>query len=194
MICCSSFLGYLIIIKSVCLVFLVYSKWWWYHRNSHSTCSSWLWKFTLEEMGNFFVGINFCFCRCCISEFKKCSSHLLDNRNSLCMCTWNFQVSSWGFGPMTSAMLMQCSNQLGYGVTQTWAGQFVGLMCSAWREWSRGLGFESHWRHLKFLRCTYGTITKTAQQVWGSFLKFISQPQNQENNVYWLVLVILWLW
>ena len=38
------------------------------------------------------------------------------------------QVDSTGFEPMTSAMPVQCSNQLGYEVTQLRAGQFVGLM------------------------------------------------------------------
>ena len=35
------------------------------------------------------------------------------------------------FEPMTSAMPMQCSNQLSYEVTQWRARQFVGLMFSA---------------------------------------------------------------
>ena len=35
---------------------------------------------------------------------------------------------STGFEPMTSAMPVQCSNQLSYEVTQWTAGQFVGLM------------------------------------------------------------------
>ena len=34
---------------------------------------------------------------------------------------------STGFEPMTSAMPVQCSNQLSYEVTQLTAGQFVGL-------------------------------------------------------------------
>ena len=37
---------------------------------------------------------------------------------------------SMGFEPMTSAMLVQCSNQLSYEVTQLRAGQFVGLIFS----------------------------------------------------------------
>ena len=37
---------------------------------------------------------------------------------------------STGFEPMTSAMPVQCSNQLSYEVTQWRAGQFVGLMFS----------------------------------------------------------------
>ena len=37
---------------------------------------------------------------------------------------------SSGFEPMTSAMPVQCSNQLSYEVTQWRAGQFVGLMFS----------------------------------------------------------------
>ena len=38
---------------------------------------------------------------------------------------------STGFEPMTSAMPVQCSNQLSYEVTQLKAGQFVGLMLSS---------------------------------------------------------------
>ena len=41
---------------------------------------------------------------------------------------------STGFEPMTSAMPVQCSNQLSYEVTQWRAGQFVGLMFSRERE------------------------------------------------------------
>ena len=37
---------------------------------------------------------------------------------------------STGFEPMTSAMPVQCSNQLSYKVTQLRAGQLVGLMFS----------------------------------------------------------------
>ena len=41
---------------------------------------------------------------------------------------------STGFEPMTSAMPVQCSNQLSYEVTQLRAGQFVGLMFSRERN------------------------------------------------------------
>ena len=41
---------------------------------------------------------------------------------------------STGFEPMTSAMRLQCSNQLSYEVTQLRAGQFVGLMFSRERN------------------------------------------------------------
>ena len=41
---------------------------------------------------------------------------------------------STGFEPMTSAMPVQCSNQLSYEVTQGRAGQFVGLMFSRERN------------------------------------------------------------
>ena len=40
----------------------------------------------------------------------------------------NNSGDSTGFEPMTSAMPVQCSNQLSYEVTQLGAGQFVGLM------------------------------------------------------------------
>ena len=47
-------------------------------------------------------------------------------------CLMNLKNSgdSTGFEPMTSAMPVQCSNQLSYEVTQLRAGQFVGLMFS----------------------------------------------------------------
>ena len=41
---------------------------------------------------------------------------------------------STGFEPMTSAMPVQCYNQLSYEVTQLRAGQFVGLMFSRERN------------------------------------------------------------
>ena len=41
---------------------------------------------------------------------------------------------STGFEPMTSAMPVQCSNQLSYKVTELRAGQFVGLMFSRERN------------------------------------------------------------
>ena len=46
----------------------------------------------------------------------------------------NFSGDSTGFEPMTSAMLVQCSNQLSYEVTQLRAGQFVGHMFSRGRN------------------------------------------------------------
>ena len=50
---------------------------------------------------------------------------------------------STGFEPMTSAMPVQCSNQLSYEVTQLRAGQFVGLMFS--RERLSHLNFSGSW-------------------------------------------------
>ena len=51
-------------------------------------------------------------------------------------CLMNLKNSgdSTGFEPMTSAMLVQCSNQLRYEVTQLRADQFVGLMFSGERN------------------------------------------------------------
>ena len=45
-----------------------------------------------------------------------------------------FSGDSMGFEPMTSAMPLQCSNQLSYDVTRLRAGQFVGLMLSRERN------------------------------------------------------------
>ena len=91
--------------------------------------------------------------------------------------TWNIQVSSTGFAPMTSVMPVQCSDQLSYEVIQTWAGQIFGIMCSLERNEFKhepnkltcshlsgfiaqlvralhrhhwGHGFKFHWRLLNF--------------------------------------------
>ena len=56
-------------------------------------------------------------------------SHLLDNLSN-CLMNLKNSGDSTGFEPMTSAMPVQCSNQLSYEVTQLRAGQFVGLMFS----------------------------------------------------------------
>ena len=55
---------------------------------------------------------------------------------NLSNCLMNLKNSgdSTGFEPMTSAMPVQCSNQLSYEVTQWRAGQFVGLMFSRERN------------------------------------------------------------
>ena len=45
------------------------------------------------------------------------------------------------FEPMTSAMPVQCSNQLSYEVTQWRAGQFVGLMFPV-----KGMSYERNVR------------------------------------------------
>ena len=58
---------------------------------------------------------------------KIWSSHLLDNLSN-CLMNLKNSGDSTGFKPMTSAMPVQCSNQLSYEVTQLRAGQFVGLM------------------------------------------------------------------
>ena len=64
---------------------------------------------------------------------KMLSSHLLDNLSN-CLMNLKNSGDSTGFEPMTSAMPVQCSNQLSYEVTQWRAGQFVGLMFSRERN------------------------------------------------------------
>ena len=66
-------------------------------------------------------------------QMKIWSSHLLDNLSNCLMNLIN-SGDSTGFEPMTSAMPVQCSNQLSYEVTQWSAGQFVGLMFSRERN------------------------------------------------------------
>ena len=53
---------------------------------------------------------------------------------SNCLVNLKNSGDSTGFEPMTSAMLVQCSNQLSYEVTQLRAGQFVGLTFSRERN------------------------------------------------------------
>ena len=58
---------------------------------------------------------------------------MLDNLSN---CVMNLKNSgdSTGFEPMTSAMPLQCSNQLSYEITQLRAGEIVGLMFSRERS------------------------------------------------------------
>ena len=76
--------------------------------------------------------------KCCMkcgiwNQVKIWSSHLLDNLSN-CLMNLKNSGDSTGFEPMTSAMPVQCSNQLSYEVTQLRAGQFVGLMFSRERN------------------------------------------------------------
>ena len=52
------------------------------------------------------------------SQVKIWTSHLLDNFSNNCLMNLKNSGDSTGFEPMTSAMLVQCSNQLSYEVTQ----------------------------------------------------------------------------
>ena len=54
--------------------------------------------------------------------------------SSNCLMNLKNSGDSTGFEPMTSAMPVQCSDQLSYEVTQWRAGQFVGLMFSRERN------------------------------------------------------------
>ena len=75
-----------------------------------------------------------CYMQCGVwNQMKIWSSHLLDNLSS-CLMNLKNSGDSTGFEPMTSAMPVQCSNQLSYEVTQWRAGQFVGLMFSRERN------------------------------------------------------------
>ena len=61
------------------------------------------------------------------------TSHLQDNLSN-CLMNLKNSGDSMGFEPMTSAMPVQCSNQLSYEGTQLRAAQFVGLMFSRERN------------------------------------------------------------
>ena len=80
------------------------------------------------------------------------SSHLLDNLSN-CLMNLKNSGDSTGFEPMTSAMLVQCSNQLSYKVTQLRAGQFVGHMFSHERNvvWKKCYMKCGVWNQMKIL-------------------------------------------
>ena len=80
-----------------------------------------------------------CYMQCGVwNQVKIWSSHLLDNLSN-CLINLKNSGDSTRFEPMTSATLVQCSDQLSYEVTQWRAGQFVGLMFSRERNviWKR---------------------------------------------------------
>ena len=58
----------------------------------------------------------------------------LTGQLSNCLMNLTNSGDSTGFEPMTTAMPVQCSNQLSYEVTQLRACQFVGLMFSRERN------------------------------------------------------------
>ena len=96
-------------------------------------------------------------------ELKKWSTLLLENLSDCLVCApEKFQVSLTGFEPMPSAMPVQCFFQLNYEATRvTWAGQFVGLMCSHERndEWRNVCELHKHFFHsIKLI--TNGNWTK----------------------------------
>ena len=93
-----------------------------------------------------------CYMQCGVwNQMKIWSSHLLDNLSN-CLMNLKNSGDSTGFEPMTSAMPVQCSNQLSYEVTQWRAGQFVGLMFSRernviWKNVICSAVFEIKWRY-----------------------------------------------
>ena len=70
--------------------------------------------------------------KCCMkcgiwNQVKIWSSHLLDNLSN-CLMNLKNSGDSTGFEPMTSAMPVQCSNQLSYEVTQfSWLEHCTGI-------------------------------------------------------------------
>ena len=81
-----------------------------------------------------------CYMQCGVwNQMKIWSSHLLDNLSN-CLMNLKNSGDSTGFEPMTSAMPVQCSNQLSYKVTQL-SAQLV----RALHRHHRGHGFESRW-------------------------------------------------
>ena len=94
---------------------------------------------------------NKCYMQCGVwNQMKIWSSHLLDNLSN-CLMNLKNSGDSAGFEPMTSAMPVQCSNQLSYEVTQWRAGQFVGLMFSRERNviWNKCYMQCGVWNQMK---------------------------------------------
>ena len=137
------------------------------------------WNFFLKylvSLGNYFKLIK-------ESLFKLCERNVIwsavfeikwryDPRTCwtiLSNCLMNLKNSgdSTGIEPMTSAMLVQCSNQLSYKVTQLRADQFIGLMFSRERNvvWKKCYMKCGVWNQMKI---------SSSQQVWGSSLPLFS--------------------
>ena len=85
------------------------------------------------QLSNFFRHLTGIVTKYRYNQEKIWSSHLLDNLSN-CLMNLKNSGDSTGFEPMTSAIPVQCSNQLSYEVTQWRAGQFVGLMFSRERN------------------------------------------------------------
>ena len=96
--------------------------------------------------------------KCCMkcgvwNQMKMWSLHLLDNLSN---CLMNLENSgdSTGFEPMSSAMRVQCSDQLSYEVTQLRAGPFV-VCPSNWLALNTAAASQRSWvriplSHLNF--------------------------------------------
>ena len=69
----------------------------------------------------------------CLKSNEDMILALLDNLSN-CLVNLINSGNSTGLEPMTSAMPVQCSNQLSYEVTQLRTGQFVGVMFSRERN------------------------------------------------------------
>ena len=105
-----------------------------------------------------------------LSQMKIWSSHLLDNLSN-CLMNLKNSGDSTGFEPMTSAMPVQCSNQLSYKVTHWTAGQFVGLMFS--RE-----------RNVIWKKCYMQCGVWNQMKIWSSHLldNLSNCPMNLKNS------------
>ena len=80
---------------------------------------------------------------------------------------------STGFEPMTSAMPVQCSNQLSYEVTQWRAGQFVGLMFSV-----KGMSYERMLYAVRCLKSNEDMILALAEQ----FKQLSHEPEKSGDS------------
>ena len=91
-----------------------------------------------------------CYMKCGVwNQMKIWSSHLLDNLSN-CLMKLKNSGDSTGFEPLTSAMPVQCSNQLSYEhepnkLTCSQLCDFVAQLVRALHQHRRGHGFESRW-------------------------------------------------
>ena len=151
---------------------LLYEMW-------HLACN-----FVTQLRAGQFVGLMFsrernvvwkkCYMKCGVwNEMKIWSSHLLNNLSNSLM---NLKKSgdSTGFEPMTSAMPVQCSNQLSYEITQLRADQFVGLMFS--RE-----------RNVVWKKCYMKCGVWNEMKIWSShLLDNFKQLSHEPEKFRWL--------
>ena len=169
--------------KTICMCHFLHAYFTLYRLVQYILCCQILFFFTWSHTDE---SRSICWCHvfpwkeCCMkcgvwNQMKIWFSHLLDNLSN---CRMNLKNSgdSTGFEPMTSAMPVQCSNQLSYEVTQMRAGQFVGLMFSCERN--------VVWKEC-YMKC--GVSNK--MKIWSSHLlenlsNFLMSPTNWPALIY----------
>ena len=127
----------------------------------HSPFHFHLWDYRLKEM---LYEVRY------LKSSEDMMLHLLDNLSN-CLMNLKNSGESTGFKPMTSAMLVQSSNQLSYKVTKLRAGQFVGLMFS--RE-----------RNVVWKKEVMGAISVESSEFFRFMRQFLKLSSKCEDHIF----------